>query len=63
MCNTIDRSNNRLKEQLVNRIAHLAIQVTDVAAPGRLFEDVFGFSHTGTVVHPTGNFGTSGSNE
>ena len=38
------------------RIAHLAVQVTDISAPSQLLENVFGFIHTGTVTHPTTTF-------
>lgn len=40
----------------MTRIAHLAIKVTDIAAPSGLLESVFGFSHTGTVRHSTATF-------
>ncbi|MBI3043166.1 MAG: VOC family protein [Betaproteobacteria bacterium] len=42
------------------RIAHLAVKVTDIDAPSAFLESVFGFRHTGTVVHPATSFNATG---
>lgn len=40
------------------RIAHIAVKVADIQAPSTFLERVFGFTHMGTVVHPTTTFNT-----
>ena len=43
------------------RIAHIAFKVNEIRPVSAFFEDVFGFEHTVTVVHPRSNFKKSGS--
>jgi lactoylglutathione lyase len=42
------------------RIAHIAIKVAEIPPASAFFEEVFGFSHTGTVLHPTTTFSKHG---
>lgn len=51
--------NRRVALMIMARIVHLAIKVTDIAAPSEFLERVFGFTHTGTVEHPTTTFNTT----
>ena len=43
------------------RIAHIAFKVTEIPPASAFFEDVFGFVHTGTIVHPSTNFKQQGT--
>src|SRR5260221_2247825 len=43
------------------RIAHIAFKVTEIPPASAFFEDVFGFVHTGTIVHPSTNFKKQGT--
>lgn len=42
------------------RIAHVAFKVNEIKPVSAFFEDVFGFEHTVTVIHPRSNFKKSG---
>lgn len=42
------------------RIAHIAVKVSEISPASAFLEEVFGFTHSGTIVHPTTNFSKQG---